>query len=311
MPLFSDESAMLLYERGGELLRKSEYDKAESIFYQLLPLCPEDPEIYWDLVLCKYGVQYVKDPQSGKYLPTCNRTHYSSVLNDENYKKSLEYASAEQSKIYEADAQYINDVQKKIISIAKKEKPFDIFISYKETNADGSRTKDSVEAQKLYEKLTEQGYKVFFSRITLEDKAGTQYEPYIYAALSSSKVMLTVCSSKENIESAWVKNEWSRFLTLRQKDSSKTLIPVYFDMKKSELPEEFTLFASQNIKEEGFEQELLRGIKKLIPLPIMLAQKRKKKKKKIGYNNFGFGCCFVDRRHFFNSLYKGIYGSVL
>lgn len=282
LPLFSDESAMLLYERGGKLLQKGEYDKAESIFYQLLPLCPEDPEIYWDLVLCKYGVQYVKDPQSGKYLPTCNRTHYSSILNDENYKKALEYASTEQSKIYEADAQYINDVQKKIISIAKKEKPFDIFISYKETDSSGARTEDSIQAQEIYRKLTEQGYKVFFSRITLESKAGTEYEPYIYAALSSSKVMLTVCSSKENIESAWVKNEWSRFLTLRQKDSSKTLIPVYFDMQKSDLPLEFENIPSYDMLSNGFEQELFRGIKKLIPLPIMLAQKRKKRRKRLG-----------------------------
>ena len=280
LPLFSDESAMLLYERGGELLRKSEYDKAESIFYQLLPLCPEDPEIYWDLVLCKYGVQYVKDPQSGKYLPTCNRTHYSSVLNDENYKKSLEYASAEQSKIYEADAQYINDVQKKIISIAKKEKPFDIFISYKETNADGSRTKDSIHAQEIYRKLTEQGYKVFFSRITLESKAGTEYEPYIYAALATSKVMLHITSSNENSQSVWVKNEWSRFLSMKQNDSSKTLIPLYFDMQKSDLPPEFENIPSYDMLSNGFEQELFRGIKKLIPLPVMKAEKRRKARKR-------------------------------
>ena len=47
-----------------------------------------------------------------------------------------------------------------------KEKPFDIFISYKETDSNGNRTKDSIEAQKLYEKLTPTNiYKKYFGNI--------------------------------------------------------------------------------------------------------------------------------------------------
>ena len=282
LPLFSDESAQLLYDRGNSYLRQNEYDKAETIFNQLLSLCPEDPEIYWNLVLCKYGVTFVQDPKTGKYIPTCNRTHYESILNDKNYQKVIQYADDEQTAYYQETAEIINNIQKGILAVSKKEKPFDIFISYKETDSKGTRTKDSIAAQKLYEKLTESGYKVFFSRITLEDKIGTEYEPYIYAALYSSKVMLTVCSSKENIDSPWVRNEWSRFLTLRQNDASKTLIPLYFDMPKSNLPDEFAILAAQDMSKDDFEQELLRGIKKLIPLPIMLAARRKKIKKRLG-----------------------------
>lgn len=282
LPQFTDESSELLYNRGNSYLMHNEFDKAENIFNQLLSINPQDAEIYWDLVMCKYGVNFVKDSKSGKYIPTCNRTHYLPIFQDENYQNAIKFSSGDKQEHYKTNAKTIDNIQKGIISVSKKEKPFDIFISYKETNADGSRTKDSIEAQKLYEKLTEQGYKVFFSRITLEDKAGTQYEPYIYAALSSSKVMLTVCSSRDNIESVWVKNEWSRFLTLRQKDASKTLIPLYFDMPKSDLPDEFAILSSQNIELADFEQELFRGIKKLIPLPIMLAQKRKKRRKRFG-----------------------------
>lgn len=282
LPLFSDESAQLLYDRGNSYLRQNEYDKAETIFNQLLALCPEDPEIYWDLVLCKYGVTFVQDPKTGKYIPTCNRTHYESVLNDKNYQNALKYSDAEQMEFYRGNAETINNIQKGILAVSKNEKPFDIFISYKETDSEGNRTKDSITAQNLYEELTESGYKVFFSRITLENKIGTEYEPYIYAALYSSKVMLTVCSSKENIESPWVRNEWSRFLTLRQNNTGKTLIPLYFDMSKADLPDEFALLSSYDMKVDGFEQELLRGIKKLIPLPIMKAARRKKAKKTAG-----------------------------
>ena len=279
LPQFTDESSELLYNRGNSYLMQNEFDKAENIFNQLLSINPQDAEIYWDLVMCRYGVTFVRDSKSGQYIPTCNRTHYLPIFQDENYKNAIKFSFGDKKEYYQSNAKTIDNIQKGIIAVSKKEKPFDIFISYKETNQDGSRTKDSIEAQKLYEKLTAQGYKVFFSRITLEDKAGTQYEPYIYAALSSSKVMLTVCSSRENIESAWVKNEWSRFLTLRQKDPSKTLIPLYFDMSKENLPEEFSVLSSQDIKQDDFEQELLRGIKKLIPTPIVLKERKKKRNK--------------------------------
>lgn len=282
IPLFSDDSSKRLYESGNNYLQHCEYDKAENVFNQLLSIDPQDAEIYWDLVMCKYGVTFVCDPRTGKYIPTCNRTHYDSVLNDKNYLNALKLSTGDKKEFYQESAETINSIQKGIISVAKKEKPFDIFISYKETDRNGNRTKDSIVAQELYEKLVSAGYKVFFSRITLEDKIGSEYEPYIYAALSSSKVMLTVSSSKENIESPWVKNEWSRFLMIRQSAPSKELIPLYFDMPKSELPEEFDVLSAQDMKKEGFEQELLRGIKKLIPLPIILAAKRKKQRKALG-----------------------------
>ncbi len=274
LPLFTDDSERLLYESGNNYLLHSEYDKAENVFNQLLTIKPHEAELYWDLVLCKYGVTYVKDPKSGKYVPTCNRTHYTPIFSDKNYQKAIELSSGEKRVLFEEDAKNIDNIQKGIIAVSKMEKPFDIFISYKETDINGNRTEDSIVAQDLYERLTSEGYKVFFSRITLEDKVGTQYEPYIYAALSSSKVMLTISSTQDNIEAPWVKNEWSRYLTLRQQDSNKTLIPLYFSMDKNALPEEFALLSAQDMKKEGFEQELIRGIKKLIPLPVLLVQKR-------------------------------------
>ena len=82
---------------------------------------------------------------------------------------------------------YGTGIQKGILAISQKEDPFDVFICYKETDAHGRRTQDSVLANDLYHQLTQEGFKVFFSRITLEDKLGTAYEPYIFAALNSAK----------------------------------------------------------------------------------------------------------------------------
>ncbi len=286
LPRFFDERTELMYDRANNYLSHNEFDKAENIYNQILLLDKEDADAYWDLVMCRYGVTYVKDPQSGKYIPTCNRTHYESVFNDENYKNAIKYADAEKAELYKRDARLIEDIQNGIIAISKHEKPFDIFISYKETDIKGARTKDSIKAQELYNKLTSEGYKVFFSRITLEDKIGMEYEPYIYAALATSKVMLVIGSSKDNFEAVWVKNEWSRYLAFARKDREKTLIPFYFNMDKDDLPEEFAHLPANDMSVDGFEQELIRGIKKLIPLPVMLLERRKKLRKKLKIAGF-------------------------
>lgn len=281
LPKLNNTDTQAIYNRANAYLIQNEFDKAENLYNQILLADQEDPEAYWGLLLCKYGVTYVKDPKTHKYIPTCNRTYFSSILHDENYKKALAYADDKQKALYMQDAGTIDQIQKGILAISKKEKPFDIFISYKDSSLSGTRTQDSVKAQELYEKLSDEGYKVFFSRITLESKIGTEYEPYIYAALASSKVMLVIGSSKENLEAVWVKNEWSRYLSFAQRDSSKTVIPLYFDMDKAELPEELAQLTAYDMTSEGFEQELIRGIKKLIPLPVMALERRKKVRKRL------------------------------
>ena len=125
--------------------------------------------------------------------------------------------------------------------------PFDVFICYKETDANGRRTPDSVLATDLYHQLTQEGFKVFFSRITLEDKLGTAYEPYIFAALNSAKVMVVLGTKPEYFNAVWVKNEWSRYLALIRGGAKKVLIPAYRDMDPYDLPEEFSHLQAQDM----------------------------------------------------------------
>jgi hypothetical protein len=148
--------------------------------------------------LCRYGIEYVEDPRTHERIPTCRRAQFEPILSDPDYLAALENAPDEYTKsLYEDEAKKISKIQKGILAISKKEKPYDVFICYKETTDGGSRTKDSTIAQDIYYQLTKEGYKVFFSRITLENKPGQEYEPYIFSALNSARVMLAVCTSKE------------------------------------------------------------------------------------------------------------------
>ncbi|MCR4614529.1 MAG: TIR domain-containing protein [Clostridiales bacterium] len=260
-----DEKRANLYDRANHFRRNNEYDKAMGIYETILADDKTDAEAYWSLVLCRYGIEYVEDPATHKRIPTVNRAQFTSIFDDDNYKSAIQYADVYQRTIYEEEAKTINDIQKGILAISQKEEPFDVFICYKETDNNGRRTPDSVLANDLYHQLTQEGFKVFFSRITLEDKLGTAYEPYIFAALNSAKVMVVLGTKPEHFNAVWVKNEWSRYLALvKESGGKKVLIPAYRDMDPYDLPEEFSHLQAQDMSKLGFMQDLLHGIKKIL-----------------------------------------------
>ena len=263
LPRLDSDRRANLYDRANHFRRNNEYDKAMSIYEQILNEDSADAEAYWSLVLCRYGIEYVEDPASHKRVPTVNRAQFTSIFADEDYKQAIAHADGAQRAVYEAEAKAIDDIQKGILEISSKEEPFDVFICYKETDNNGRRTQDSVLANDLYHQLTQEGFKVFFSRITLEDKLGTAYEPYIFAALNSAKVMVVLGTRPEYFNAVWVRNEWSRYLALIKNEAKKVLIPAYRDMDPYDLPEEFSHLQAQDMSKLGFMQDLIRGIKKL------------------------------------------------
>lgn len=262
IPRLDDERRANLYDRANHFRRGNDYDRAAGIYNQILNEDGTDAEAYWSIVLCRYGIEYVEDPATHKRIPTVNCAQYTSIFDDADYKSALQYADTSQKAIYEAEANAINEIQKGILAISQKEKPFDVFICYKETDANGRRTPDSVLANDLYYQLTQENFRVFFSRITLEDKLGTAYEPYIFAALNSAKVMVVLGTKAEHFNAVWVKNEWSRYLALIKNGAKKTLIPAYRDMDPYDLPEQFSHLQAQDMSKLGFMQDLIRGIKK-------------------------------------------------
>ena len=264
LPNLKNEKINNLYNRANDYRMANEFDKAYGVYETILEIDNSQVEAHWGILLCKYGVEYVDDPNTKEKIPTCHRTITTSILKDQEFKIIEKNSYGEALGIYKKEAQNIDLIQKNILEISSKESPYDIFICYKETDSDNNRTKDSVIAQDIYDKLIEKGFKVFFARITLENKLGSEYEPYIYSALNSAKLMLVVGTSEEYFNAVWVKNEWSRFLEMMKKDKKKVLIPVYSNVEPYKLPEEFAMFQAQSMDKIGAMQDLIRGIEKII-----------------------------------------------
>lgn len=273
IPQAEDENKLNRYNRANHFRRQCEFDKAVAAYEKILEQDDTDAEAHWGAVISRFGIEYVEDPATHQRIPTCHRVQVASILTDEDYLAAVENAPDEESRrIYQEEAARIAEIQKGILAISANEKPYDVFICYKETDENGQRTRDSQWAQDVYYGLTEQGLKVFFSRITLEDKLGQQYEPYIFAPLNSAKVMVVIGSRPEYFNAVWVKNEWSRYLSLMKHDHKRLLIPCYRDMDPYDLPEELSMLQSQDMSKIGFMQDLLRGVQKVMQQPTSAPQ---------------------------------------
>ena len=264
LPKVDDEQRAAAFNRGNHFRRSGEFDKALAVYERIVAEDDNDAEAHWCCALCRFGIEYVEDPATYEWLPTCHRASFDSFLEDVDYLAAVEHSDGITRRQYQKDAAKIAEVQRGILATSQNEQPFDVFLCYKETGEDGQRTRDSLMAQEVYYELTEQGYRVFFARITLEDKAGAEYEPYIFAALNSAKVMVVIGTKPEHFNAVWVKNEWSRFLSMMKKDRSKLLLPCYRDMDPYDLPEALSVLQSYDMSKIGFMQDLIRSVKKVI-----------------------------------------------
>ena len=265
LPKVSDEQRAARFNRGNHFRRQGEFDKALAVYETIVREDDNDAEAHWCCALCRFGIEYVEDPNTFEYLPTCHRASFDSFLEDVDYLAALEHSEGITRRQYQKDAAKIAEVQKGILATSQNEESFDVFLCYKETDDQTKeRTRDSLDAQEIYYQLSQEGYRVFFSRITLEDKAGTEYEPYIFAALNSAKVMVAIGSKPEYFNAVWVKNEWSRFLALMRKDRFKLLLPCYKGMDPYDLPEQLGVLQSYDMTRIGFMQDLIRCIKKVL-----------------------------------------------
>ena len=265
LPKVSDDQRAARFNRGNHFRRQGEFDKALAVYETIVNEDDADAEAHWCCALCRFGIEYVEDPNTFEFVPTCHRASFDSFTDDVDYLAALENSDGITKRQYQKDAAKIAEVQRGILATSQNEEPFDVFICYKETDdSTKERTRDSLDAQDIYYQLTQEGYRVFFSRITLEDKVGAEYEPYIFAALNSAKVMIAIGSKPEYFNAVWVKNEWSRFLAMMRKDRSKLLLPCYKGMDPYDLPEQLGVLQSYDMAKIGFMQDLIRGVKKVL-----------------------------------------------
>lgn len=225
-----------------------EFIKARDLCEEFLKKQPENCEGHWQMVLAELGVVYVQEGE--KHKPTFFSYSYdnrNSILDHKNYKNAIQFAPDSASKeYYQIKARELDTLLKEFFLLLKKEKNYDIFISFKQTiqatMADGTtnifESDDCRKAREIYEHLKDR-YNVFFSPVSIGKDTGLQgekYEPRILKALQSSQAMILVGFSQENLESQWVQNEWRRYKHFIDENKKKKNSLIYVYEKQMHLP---------------------------------------------------------------------------
>lgn len=104
-----------LLNNANTLRNKGDFDDAYDIYSQVVKKDDNNPEGYWGLFLCEYGIMHVEDTKTKKYVPTCNRASVVSVFEDENYKKAIELAGEFQKDDLKQNAENLEIIRAKVI----------------------------------------------------------------------------------------------------------------------------------------------------------------------------------------------------
>ena len=245
------------------------YDLAIKTYEFALERDPNELSAYEGLLLSEYGIEYVKDSYTDKYIPTCHRAHNKNIYENNYYKTLVELSSESQKELIEKRADEINKLQQLIEKQMANEESFEIFISFKALDNNGEKSEDSLIARAIYDELIKKNYKVFFSEKTLENRIGSEYEPIIFKALHTAKIFILVGTSKENIDSAWVRNEWSRFIDRIKNNeegmNSTSFIPVFKDMNPYDMPKINNQFIQGvDASKIGYVYTIVDGVEKIL-----------------------------------------------
>ncbi len=216
--------------------QEADFDKARRRYDALISKYKTGPgmeEAYWGRFLCEQYVIFYQNG-AGDSIPSFWNINEEPCTRSESYKKAMQYGERSGNRDnYERLAEQIEEYKNKYRRV-KKEFPegSQIFICFKDSGTD-----DSNVGYQIYHSFAGR-YNVFFSRESLNNIRGNDYEPYIYHALTTAKVLIVLCSSRESLESKWVHNEWWRFWKF-SKGTDKTIIPVCRKgFNPSQLPDE-------------------------------------------------------------------------
>ncbi len=262
LPKEKDDKIQNLLNRANDFRLNCDFDRAIFEYEEVLKLSESEPEAHWGLFLSKYGVEYVKDNMTFTYKPTLHRISSISVFDDVDYQATIKYADSISAIQYKRDAENIESVMKELLLLSANQEPYDVFLSYKEADdTTRQRTDDSYLAHDLYNELTAQGYKVFFAPKSL---GVGLYEPKIYSAIISSKVMIVLGTQPKYFDAVWVKNEWSRFAELIDNGEQKVLVPVFKNMDAGQLPNRLARYQALDMSNISFLQTLTEIISKSV-----------------------------------------------
>ncbi len=132
----------------------------------------------------------------------------------------------------------------------------EVYICYVESDAQGRRSKDSIIAEELYQKLERKKIHTFYERRSAPALIGDDLQAANYQAIYHAKIILVVGVSVAHFKHLALK--YNKYF------SGKTVIPVYTDIRPEDLPQELNRVQALNFSTIGADTDLLNGILRIL-----------------------------------------------
>lgn len=153
----------------------------------------------------------------------------------------------------------------------------EVYICYIESDIQGRRTKDSVIADEIYQKLENKKIHSFYERKSVPAMIGDDLQAANYQAIYNAKIILIIGISIANFEH--LVSKYSKYF------KDKTVIPVYEDINPSDLPLGLNRLQALNYSAVGSGTDLINGVLRRLgrekEIELETIHKRQKKQKRI------------------------------
>ncbi len=231
----TNDDAKHFLKMGEHDLDSCKFDEAYTAYKKASEYDGREPQAYFGMALAEFKVQYIKDTVNNKLQPICHEINEKKFIDNKNYKAAMLCASNEQRSEYQRRANEIDYIKQEFNELKKQGIDYDCFICVKVTDEQKNRTKDYTIADDMYTYLKDKGCNPFFSEREIKNRTGADYEAMILYALYTSECMIVVCGNEEYLQTPWVKNEYTRFISLiNDEQKERDAITIAFDGKPIE-----------------------------------------------------------------------------
>jgi len=212
------------------------FDEAAKLAEELLGKNPEDSAVYRAMLLCEYGIQYVRVGNSRS--PVCRKdvTKLGALRESTNCKHAVEYAPDAQKAELEKLIAAAEDAVNVTAGILRQDKEYDVFILCPENVT----AEDDLDDDKIYLRFTSNlGFSVFYAPETLKDADPAEKAAQTSYALAHSKIMLPTFRTVNNCHDGYLTYASEIFCEEMKKSKDKLVFPIFDSsmVKFQQLPE--------------------------------------------------------------------------
>ncbi|MCR4779543.1 MAG: hypothetical protein K5876_00460 [Ruminiclostridium sp.] len=225
-----------IFNRITYLRNTFKFDAAEKLAKKLTEANPADSAAYWALMLCEYGIQYVRD--GGKRVPVCRKdiSALPAPKESASYKSAAANAADDVRAKYEALADTIEDTVSLTKTILAQDKSYDVFI----LSPEGVAVEDDLDGDKIYLRFTSNlNFSVFYAPELLKEADAAERAAQTTFALKHSRIMLPSFRTSSNCHDGYFEYAVKIFCAELQSSKDKLVFPIFDSsaVKFQQIPE--------------------------------------------------------------------------